>query len=389
MGTGPLKHCRVIELAGIGPGPFAAMMLADLGAQVIRVERPSAASTTTDAPRDPLLRNRRSAAVDLKSARGRELVLRLVERSDVLLEGFRPGVTERLGVGPDTCRERNPRLIYGRITGWGQQGPLAPRAGHDIDYIALAGALHPIGAADRPPPPPVNYVGDFGGGGMLLVVGVLAALIERATSGIGQVVDAAMVDGAAAQTAMLHGLLAGGLWRDTRSGNLLDGAAPFYRCYATSDGGYMAVGALESQFYAELLDVLELEPADWPQHDRERWTQQSDALAHIFATRTRDEWTRLFADRDACVTPVLSLADAPTHPHAAAREAFVDVDGVIQPAPAPRFSRTGNAPPSPPRSTGADTAEVLAELGLTGEEITALERNGVIAVANPNHRGAT
>lgn len=383
MADGPLSGTQIIELAGIGPGPFAGMLLADMGATVVRVERPGSPDGGAVPGRggpvvDPLLRSRRSVAVDLKDPRGRDLVLQLVAHSSVLLEGYRPGVTERLGLGPQVCLERNPQLVYGRMTGWGQQGPLAPRAGHDINYSGLSGALHTVGPADRPPPPPVNYVADFGGGGMLLALGVLAALYAVRGGGPGQVVDAAMVDGAALQTAMLHGLMAAGIWTDRRASNLLDGAAPFYRTYRTADDGFMAVGALEPQFYAELLTLLDLDPQQWPQHDAQRWPQQSAELAAIFASRTRAGWEEVFAGSDACVTPVLSLREAPTHDHAAARQAFMQVRDVVQPAPAPRFSRTPHARPAPPPQPGADTATVLAGLGYDDARLAALRDAGVI-----------
>lgn len=378
--AGPLAGVRVVELAGIGPGPFAAMLLADMGADVVRVDRVSGGmGGVVPASRDLLARGRRSVAVDLKDPRGVEVVLRLVEAADVLVEGFRPGVAERLGLGPDACLKRNPRLVYGRMTGWGQDGPWARVAGHDIDYIALSGALHPIGPGDGPPTVPLNYVGDFGGGAMFLAFGIACALVERAGSGAGQVVDAAMVDGSAVLTAMFHGMLAMGVWTDERDANLLDGAAPFYRCYACSDGGFLAVGALEPQFYAELLGRLELDPAEWPQHDRARWPEQAAALAEIFGRRTRDQWADLFEGSDACVAPVLSLTEAGSHPHLAARATFVEHDGQVQPAPAPRFSRTVPELTRPPVLPGQHSDEVLSEAGVTAAERTALRDAGVTA----------
>ncbi len=381
MTTGPLASVKVVELAGIGPGPFAGMLLADAGADVVRVDRAASfppAGANLQPSRDVLGRGRRSVGVDLKDARGAEVVLRLVEGADVLLEGFRPGVAERLGIGPDACAARNPGIVYGRMTGWGQDGPWAQRAGHDIDYAALAGALHPVGPADRPPAVPLNYVADFGGGGAFLAFGVVCALVERAVSGRGQVVDAAMVDGTAALTAMFHGMLAMALWTTEREANLLDGGAPFYRCYAASDGGFVAVGALEPQFYAELLARLELDPTAWPQHDRTRWAEQSAVLAELFASRTRDEWTAVFHGSDACVAPVLSLTEAPSHPHLAARATFVEHEGVVQPAPAPRFSRTPGALSRPPVLPGQHTEEVLADAGFSPTEITALREAAVV-----------
>jgi alpha-methylacyl-CoA racemase len=353
----------VLELAGIGPGPFGAMLLADLGAEVLAVERPAAERAGL-----PLLfgRGKRSVTVDLKHPEGPGLVLDLVAAADALVEGFRPGVAERLGIGPEACLARNPRLVYGRVTGWGQEGPLAGAAGHDIDYVALAGALHPIGPAGGPPVPPLNLLGDFGGGGMLLALGVVAALLEAGRSGRGQVVDAAMVDGAALLTTQLHELLAAGLWSDRREANLLDGAAPFYAVYETADGRHLAVGALEPRFYAELLERLGLAAEDLPaQLDRAAWPRLRERLAARFLTRTRDEWCRLLEGTDACVAPVLSLLEAPTHPHNHARSTFIEVAGTPQPAPAPRFSRTPCPPPSPPASS--DPAEILVAWGVAPE----------------------
>lgn len=370
--SGPLDGIRVVEVASIGPGPFAAMVLADLGASVTRVERLGGGGPIV--PDDVMLRGRdASIAVDLKDPGGLEVLLRLIERADVLIEGFRPGVMERLGAGPGACWKRNPRLIFGRITGWGQEGPRAFTAGHDIDYIAVAGALHPIGPADAPPPPPLNLVADFGGGGMLLVVGVLAALVERAASGRGQVVDAAMVDGSALLTAMFHGLAASGLWTEARGSNLLDGGAPFYRCYRTADGGFMAVGALEPHFYAALLDGLGLTDDELPgQYDRSGWPVLAARFEEIFVGKTRAEWSTRFDGTDACVAPVLTMAEAVGDPHAAARRGFVDLSGFPQPAPAPRFSRTPPSDPSTPRPTGGDAAAVLTRLGYDDIEAAAL-----------------
>jgi alpha-methylacyl-CoA racemase len=341
--TGPLTGLRVVELAGLGPGPHAAMVLADLGADVVRIDRPSGGLRIgdPDAP-DPVLRGRRRVAADLKQPAGRETVLRLAERADVLLEGYRPGVTERLGVGPADCHARNPRLVYGRVTGWGQEGPLAQRAGHDINYISVTGALHAIGRPGERPVPPLNLVGDYGGGSMLLVVGVLAALWEAQRSGQGQVVDAAMVDGASLLTQLVWGLLGQDAWTDVRGANLLDGHAPFYDTYTCADGRHVAVGALEPQFYGELVRGLGLhQRADLPaQDDRDGWPQLRSLFTEVFATKTRDEWAEVFAGSDACVTPVLSFAEAAVHPPLVARSTIVAPDGVQQAAPAPRFSRT-------------------------------------------------
>ena len=380
--AGPLAAVRVVELAGIGPGPFAAMLLSDLGADVIRIDRAGhvpPAGANLKPGMDVLARGRRSVGVDLKHPDGVATVLRLLDGADVLLEGFRPGVTERMGLGPDVCLQRNPGLVYGRMTGWGQDGPWSTRAGHDLNYIALAGALYPIGPADRPPPVPLNFIGDFGGGGMLLALGVVCALVERATSGSGQVVDAAMIDGAAIQSAMFHGMLAMGMWTSQREANLLDGAAPFYRCYECADGGYVAVGALEPQFYAELLARLELDPADYPQMAQDRWPAQAAALAEVFARRTRDEWAQVFEGSDACFAPVLTLEEARSHPHLAARATFVESNGTSQPAPAPRFSRTPGAIAGPPVLPGQHTDEVLGDAGLSTAEIAGLREAGAVA----------
>ena len=367
--SGPLAGLSVVEIGSIGPGPFAAMVLADLGARVVRIDRSGGGLAM--APMDPLLRGRAaSLTLDLKRPEAVEVVLRLVERSDVLIEGYRPGVAERLGIGPEACAARNGRLIYGRITGWGQDGPRAAEAGHDIDYIAVAGALHPMGPAELPPFPPLNLIADFGGGGMLAVVGVLAALVEREASGRGQVVDAAMVDGTALLTTLLHGMAALGLWSEQRENNLLDGAAPFYRCYRTADDRFVAVGALEPKFYAALIVGLGLDDEDLPaQYDRSGWDVLARRFAEVFATGTRDEWAERFAGVDACVTPVLGLTEAPSDPHLAGRGVFVTIDGVVQPAPAPRFSRSAAGQPLPARVPGGDAAAVLGDLGYSATEV--------------------
>lgn len=370
----PLVGLRVVELANLAPVPFAATVLADLGAEVLRVDRPADA---VDPPPDPLARGRRSVPLDLKRAASIAAVLRLIDRADVLIEGFRPGVCERLGVGPQVCLERNPRLVYARLTGWGHDGPLAPRAGHDINYLVVAGALEPIGPADAPPVPPINYVADFGGGGMLCVVGILAALYERQRSGLGQVVDAAMIDGSALLTAGLHGLRTRGLWPGDRGSNLLDGGAPFYRTYACADGRFVAVGAIEPKFYTELLAGLGLVEAELPtQDDRARWPELAERFAAAFATKTRDEWARILADRDACVTPVLSPAEAPDHPHNRHREVFTDVGGMCQPGVAPRFSRTPGCVRSSATAVGRHTEEALRDWGFSLAEIAELDLRG-------------
>jgi alpha-methylacyl-CoA racemase len=373
---GPLQGLRVVELAGIGPGPFAAMLLADLGADVVRIDRPGARPTFGDPGVDLLTRGRRSVAVDLKHPDGLATVLALTGRADVLLEGFRPGVAERLGLGPDACLARNPRLVYGRMTGWGQEGPLARTAGHDVGYIAVTGALHAIGRAGGPPQVPVNLLGDFGGGAMYLVVGVLAALLESRTSGQGQVVDAAIVDGTAHLSTMLLGMMAGGLWQDRRGVNLLDTGAPWYDVYETADGGHVAVGALEPQFYAQLLDRLGLTDVAPP---RERAEELRALLAETFRTRTRDEWTAEFDGSDACVAPVLSYTEAREHPHLRARGTYVESHGVVQPAPAPRFSRTPGALDLPPPAAGQHTREALTDWGIA--DVDGLIDSGAVAQA--------
>ncbi|MGH3934049.1 MAG: CaiB/BaiF CoA transferase family protein [Pseudonocardiaceae bacterium] len=359
---GPLVGLRVIELAGIGPGPHAAMLLADLGADVVRVERPSGGLQLAPRETDQMLRGRRSVTLDLKESSDREVMLQLVEQADVLIEGLRAGVTERLGVGPADCRARNPRLVYARMTGWGQHGPLADSAGHDINYLALTGVLHAVGNAGSKPVPPLNLVGDFGGGSMFLVVGVLAALWERERSGTGQVVDAAMLDGVSVLAQMFWSLRASGLWSDERGRNLLDSGAPFYDTYACADGRYVAVGALEPPFYAALLEGLGLAEQDLPdQLDLAGWPALRERFTKVFASRSRDEWVAIFEGTDACVAPVLSFAEVPTHPHIVARSTIIEINGVLQAAPAPRFSRSSTGQPAPPPQPGADTAAVLAD----------------------------
>jgi alpha-methylacyl-CoA racemase len=381
---GPLAGMKVIELASIGPGPMCAMLLADLGAQVTRIDRlaPSGLGVPVPPKFDVMGRGRRSVALDLKAAAGRDAALRLIAGADVLVEGWRPGVAERLGLGPDACFAHNPGLVYGRMTGFGQTGPLAEAAGHDINYIALSGALHAIGTPGAALPP-LNLVGDFGGGALYLAFGLMAALWERQRSGRGQVVDAAMVDGASSLMAMFHGLAAAGQWNAARRGdNLLDGGAPFYASYECAGGGQVAVGALEPKFFAELAQRIGLAPGFVAgQHDRSTWPAMRQALADIFLTRTRDEWAALLDGSDACVAPVLSLHEAPGHPHAAARAAFVDVGGVLQPAPAPRFSRSPAAVPSAPPREGQHSRQVLADAGFSAAEITTLLASGVLRQA--------
>ncbi|MFD7241523.1 CaiB/BaiF CoA transferase family protein [Streptomyces massasporeus] len=365
-GHGPLTGVRVVELAGIGPGPFAAMLLADLGADVVRVDRPGGPGLAIDPAYDVTNRNKRSVVVDLKAPDGPDRVLDLVARADVLVEGYRPGVAERLGVGPGDCHARNPRLVYGRMTGWGQDGPLAQRAGHDIAYIAPTGALGMIGRPDEPPAVPANLLGDYAGGSLYLVVGVLAALHHARANGTGQVVDAAIVDGTAHLATMIHGMLAAGGWQDRRGANLLDGGCPYYGTYETADGRYMAVGALEPQFYAEFLALLGVEDQAGARKDVGRWSELREQVATRFKSRTRDEWTAVFDGTDACVAPVLSLREAPHHPHLAARGTFTDHGGITQPAPAPRFSATPTSVRTGPARPGADTADVARDWDVPG-----------------------
>ncbi|GAA1017638.1 CoA transferase [Acrocarpospora pleiomorpha] len=365
MNSGPLNGVRVVELGGIGPAPFACMMLADLGADVIRIDRPGAEL-------HPVLhRSRRSIALDLKSERGRTVALRMIEAGDIVIEGFRPGVAERLGIGPSDVHRAHQRVVYGRMTGWGQDGPWARLPGHDINYIALTGALHAIGPAGGDPVVPLNLIGDFGGGGMLLAYGVLAALVSARTTGRGQVVDAAMIDGSAALMAMLHGYLVEGRWVDQRGVNHLDGAAPYYRTYECGDGRHVAVGCIEPQFYAALLEGLELsdDPAFSNQEDRDRWPVMIERLREKFASRSRDEWADVFATSSACVTPVLSMNEAPLHPHHAHRQTYVALGSGHMPRPVPRFDRTPAGDPRPAPTVGSDGAALLAELGMDQREV--------------------
>ena len=387
--TGPLSGVRVIELAGIGPGPLCGMLLADLGAEVIQVDRPGRSVSPLPQQSDVTSRGKRRVVVDLKHPRGAEVVLRLAAASDALIEGYRPGVTERLGVGPADCLARNPALVYGRMTGWGQDGPLAASAGHDIGYIAVTGALHAIGRAGGPPQVPVNYLGDFGGGSMFLALGLVAGVLAARATGRGRVVDAAIVDGTAVLQAMTYGLLADGAWTDERGTNLLDTGAPYYDVYATADGRHMAVGALERQFYAAFLDVLfapEGVPAELPvQQDRPRWPELRARFAARFAERTQEEWTKAFSGTDACVAPVRTLTEAPADPHLAARGTYLTADGVVQPAPAPRF---GDGTPGAPigalpvgriAHAGAHTREALTALGFA--DVDELLAAGVVRQA--------
>jgi alpha-methylacyl-CoA racemase len=379
---GPLKGTRLIEVAGIGPGPMAAMMLSDMGADVIRIDRtrPHVLERVADPRFVVHNRGRRSVAIDLQKPEGIALLLRLTETADGLMEPFRPGVAERLGFGPDVCLARNPRLVYGRMTGWGQDGPLAKAAGHDINYIAVTGALHAIGRKGDKPVPPLNLVGDFGGGGMLLAFGMACGLFEAMKSGHGQVVDAAMVDGTAALFASSFGYHASGWWRDERGSNLTDTGAPFYEVYETSDGKYVSIGSIEPQFFALLMDKLEIAASDRPpQLDRAAWPALGEKLTAIFKTKTRNEWCRIMEGSDVCFAPVLSIAEVPHHPHAIARNSYVDVEGVIQPAPAPRFSRTPPEVRGAACARGTHTDEVLTEAGLSAGDLKDLKASGVIA----------
>jgi alpha-methylacyl-CoA racemase len=379
--AGPLSGIKVVEITSIGPGPFCAMMLADLGADVIRIDRSAAvrAELLDEPSSDVLARGRRSIGVDLKNPEGVELVLNLIAQADVLTEGFRPGVMERLGLGPEVCLARNPRLVYGRMTGFGQEGPMARAAGHDINYIALAGALAHIGREGEKPVPPLNLVGDFGGGGMLLALGVCAALVERASSGQGQVVDAAMVDGAATLMAFFHGYYARGGWGE-RGTNLLDTGAHFYDTYETKDAKYVSLGSIEPQFYAELLALTGLDKETLPhQMDRAGWRPMKRRLTALFKTKTRDEWCALLEGGDVCFAPVLTIPEAYEHPHNVARGTFVEAGGVKQPGPSPRFSRTPGAIERPPPHPGQHTQEALLAWGVTAEDVAKLLRAKAIA----------
>jgi alpha-methylacyl-CoA racemase len=382
--AGPLAGIRVVEMVGLGPCPFAAMMLADMGAEVIRIDRKSAPGADNPFPMlgtkfDVMARGRRSLALDLKQPAAKEVVLRLLDQADVVLEGFRPGVMERLGFGPDVCHARNPKLVYGRVTGWGQHGPLAQAAGHDLNYIALTGMLQAMGRADTPPPPPLNLVGDFGGGAMMMAFGVVCAVLEARGSGKGQVVDAAMTDGAALLGAMMYGLRAFGSWSGAREANLLDGGAPFYDTYACADGKFVAIGSLEPQFYALLLKLTgATEPAFSAQMDETSWPQMKARFTALFKSRGRDDWCAVLEGTDVCFAPVLDMAEAPAHPHNRARGTFIDVDGVTQPAPAPRFSRSTPQVRGAASKPGADSAAILADWGWSGEDVAALRHAHVI-----------
>ncbi len=376
---GPLTGIRVIEMAGLAPGPYCAMMLADMGADVLRIERPGGTRPGVSDRLSLLNRSRRTVVLDLKSPHAVAAVVRLIARADALIEGFRPGVMERLGLGPDVCLKANPRLVYGRMTGWGQDGPLADAPGHDLNYIALAGVLHAIGHEGEPPTIPLNLVGDFAGGGMLLAFGILCALIEAMRSGQGQVVDAAMVDGAASLMTYMYGMRAQGTWSDVRGENPLDGASPWYQVYATSDGHYVTVANVEQKFHDELLRLTGLDRENLPaQHDRQNWPRLRTRLAELFRSKTRAEWCALLEGAETCFAPVLSMAEAMAHPHNRARNTFIELDGVMQPAPAPRFSRSRLDEPRLPDTPGSDTQALLAAWGFTAQEVAELRARGVV-----------
>lgn len=378
---GPLAGIRVVELGGVGPGPFCAMLLADLGAEIIRLDRPPGydGGLPTDPRFNLLNRSRKSLGIDLKKPEAVATVLRLVAQADAVIEGFRPGVAERLGLGPDECLAVNPRLVYGRMTGWGQDGPMAAEPGHDINYIALSGVLHAIGREGEPPAIPLNIAGDFGGGGMYLALGLLSAIIEAGRSGRGQVVDAAMVEGSASLITVIYGAYAAGYWKDQRGVNRLDSGAPWYNVYECADGKYVAIGANEARFFRNALALLRLDADHLPgQHDRSGWPEMKKKFAEAFRSRTRDEWAELARGTETCITPVLSLEEAPKAGHVAARGTFVEVDGVIQPGPAPRFSRTPGAIQAPPALPGQHTDEILARCGFSEAEIGALRAAGVV-----------
>lgn len=384
---GVLSGYKIVEFAGIGPAPMCAMLLSDMGAEVLRIDRAEDANLgiPTEAKYSVLNRGRRSVAIDLKRKEGTEVALALIQRADALIEGFRPGVMERLGLGPEPCLARNPRLVYGRMTGWGQEGPLAHAAGHDINYIALTGALHSIGRRGEAPVPPLNLVGDFGGGGVYLALGVVAALLEAQKSGKGQVIDVAMVDGAASLMAAIYGLRAAGRWSDRRGENILDTGAHYYNVYETRDGKYVAVGSIEPKFYAELLRLAGLEHEELPrQNERSAWPALTERLAAIFRTKTREEWCRIMEGSEVCFAPVLSMQEAPSHPHNRARGTFVEVDGVVQPAPAPRFGRTPSAIQRPPATPGEHTEEALRDWGFSAAEVEELRRCGAVGGRTPS-----
>ena len=375
---GPLKGLKIIEMAGIGPGPFCGMVLADLGAEIIRVDRASAIGTGSK--QEPSNRGKKSIAVDLKAKEGVEVVLKLVETADAIFEGFRPGVMERLGIGPEVCLARNDRIVFGRMTGWGQEGPLANAAGHDINYISLSGALAAIGRPGSPPVPPLNLIGDFGGGGMLLALGLVAALLESKESKQGQVVDAAMTDGSALLMTMIYSMQSSGMWKTTMGSNLLDGGSHFYDTYECKDGKFISIGSIEPQFYALLCQIAELDEKVFSkQMSRDLWPEQKEEIKKVFLKKTRDEWCELMEGTDVCFAPVLDMSEAPQHPHNKERKTFIDLEGVTQPAPAPRFSRTEPEVVSSPSIVGEHTNEVLSSIGLSEEDISTLKTSGAVA----------
>ena len=375
---GPLKGLKIIEMAGIGPGPFCGMVLADLGAEIIRVDRASAIGTGSK--KEPSNRGKKSIAVDLKAKEGVEVVLKLVETADAIFEGFRPGVMERLGIGPEVCLARNDRIVFGRMTGWGQEGPLANAAGHDINYISLSGALAAIGRPGSPPVPPLNLIGDFGGGGMLLALGLVAALLESKESKKGQVVDAAMTDGSALLMTMIYSMQSSGMWKTTMGSNLLDGGSHFYDTYECKDGKFISIGSIEPQFYALLCQIAELDESIFGnQMSRDSWPEQKEAIKKIILDKTRDEWCELMEGTDVCFAPVLDMSEAPKHPHNVERKTFIDLEGVTQPAPAPRFSRTEPEVVSSPSVVGEHTDEVLTSIGFSDEDINTLKTSGAVA----------
>ena len=375
---GPLKGLKIIEMAGIGPGPFCGMVLADLGAEIIRVDRASAIGTGSK--QEPSNRGKKSIAVDLKAKEGVEVVLKLIETADAIFEGFRPGVMERLGIGPEVCMARNDRIVFGRMTGWGQEGPLANAAGHDINYISLSGALAAIGRPGSPPVPPLNLIGDFGGGGMLLALGLVAALLESKESKKGQVVDAAMTDGSALLMTMIYSMQSSGIWKTTMGSNLLDGGSHFYDTYECKDGKFISIGSIEPQFYALLCQIAELDEKVFSkQMSRDLWPEQKEEIKKVFLKKTRDEWCELMEGTDVCFAPVLDMSEAPQHPHNKERKTFIDLEGVTQPAPAPRFSRTEPEVVSSPSIVGEHTNEVLSSIGLSEEDISTLKTSGAVA----------
>jgi alpha-methylacyl-CoA racemase len=378
---GVLSGYKVVEFAGIGPAPMCAMLLSDMGAEVLRIDRAEEANLgiPTDAKFNVLGRGRRSVALDLKRKEGVEVALKLIAKADALIEGFRPGVMERLGLGPDVCMARNPKLVYGRMTGWGQDGPMALAAGHDINYIALTGALHSIGRRGEAPVPPLNLVGDFGGGGVYLALGVVAALLEAQKSGKGQTIDVAMVDGASSLMAAIYGLRAAGRWTDKRGDNILDTGSHYYNVYETSDGKYVSIGSIEPKFYAELLQLSGLQHEELPkQNDKSAWPKMNERLTAIFRSKTRDEWCKIMEGSDVCFAPVLDMGEAPKHPHNKQRGTFVEVDGVVQPGPAPRFSRTPSAIQGPPAVAGQHTVAALKDWGFSASELDQLQKAGAI-----------